>query len=669
MPGGKGTNSAKKYKQIKMAFSLSDYTDMKELSMGGMGKLYVATQRSLGRKVAIKQMAEVYVSNPALVARFENEAKSAAALDHENIIRIYDFGEEADSFYISMEFVDGPDLDRLIKSKAFPREVGLMVALQAIKGLHYAHTRDIVHRDIKPGNILISRSGLAKVVDFGLAQVLAESREHTASDSIVGTPLFMSPEQVKGSAVRDNRIDIFAVGVLLYKLSTGVYPFSGSSVPEILQSILYSDPKDIRDLNPVLPDSTVNLIMRSLAKQPDQRPESLAPLMQSLQSWFYEMGVVDIQQTVGDYLKSRQSGKRDFLRPIVAYHVKKGHEFSDSGIWHKSEAHLREALIHVPGDGEITRMLQKIEQRTALGEPAPTSTPSRGKSSEPLPPPEQNESEETAAGLLGMKKATALISALVIVLAVLGIVLLQSGKDKEQELSEQARAESAEPLETEPKKESDSSSRVDLRNARADEVPKEETPETSVSPASEDKEVRQAKATPPGQESTQEKKTKSPPRPAPPARGTLKIGVEPESAWVLLDGQALSGEEMHKGKEVTPGRHVLSASAEGYETYRREITVERNATQIVSIVMQPKALETGGLHVHSYPWAKVYVNGRFIGNSPTPKPIMLDEGTHSVVLKREGFEEYSEEVVVEGGQTTRLKARLTRQTGEAAAEE
>ncbi len=656
-----------------MAFSLTDYTDLQELSMGGMGKLFVATQRSLGRKVAIKQMSPVFVSNPALVARFENEAKSAAALDHENIIRVYDFGEDAESFYISMEFVDGPDLDRLIKSKAFPREIGLMVALQAIKGLHYAHSRDIVHRDIKPGNILISRSGLAKVVDFGLAQVLAESRDHNASDSIVGTPLFMSPEQVKGSAVRDNRIDIFAVGVLLYKLSTGLYPFAGSSVPEILQSILYSDPRNIRDLNPVLPDSTVDIIMRSLAKQPDQRPESLAPLMQSLQSWFFEMGVVDIQQTVGDYLRSRQSGKRDYLRPIVAYHVKKGHEFSDSGIWHKSEAHLREALLHVPGDGEITRMLRKIEQRTAIGKPPSVSPPSRKESPEPLPPPEQNEPVKQSAVLAGKGKLVALVSALVLVITTVVLFFSQSGKGEETSASTQTTVESVAGKATEtatPEDEVDTRAADSVQTteteteteAEAEAVAEAAEPKKPKSPApSPTTEKPRVKETVSSEKAIPEpkKETPSKTRPPQPSEGILKIGVEPDIAWVLLDGETLSSEEMRNGKKVSPGRHVVKASAEGYEAYHREITVEKNATQIMSILMQPKAPATGGLHVHSYPWAKVYVDGKFIGNSPTPKPIMLDEGTHSVVLKREGFEDYSEEVVVEGGRTTRLKARLS----------
>ena len=175
-----------------MAFLLKDYTDIQEIARGGMGKVYLATQISLNRKVIIKEMASGLLVNKTEIRRFENEARAAAALDHDNIIRIYDFGEDRGSFYIAMEYIDGPDLESILKDRNYLPEIGLMIVLFALKGLNHAHAHRIIHRDIKPGNILVSKAGAVKVVDFGLAHAGSQQLHLTASDVIVGTPLFMS---------------------------------------------------------------------------------------------------------------------------------------------------------------------------------------------------------------------------------------------------------------------------------------------------------------------------------------------------------------------------------------------------------------------------------------------------------------------------------------------
>src|SRR3989339_2061653 len=260
-----------------MAFSLQDYKDLVKVGQGGMATVYQAVQKSLNRNVAIKKMATNFADNEILIKRFENEAKSAASLEHNNIIKIYDFGMDEGVFYISMEFIDGCDLDLLIKDRKFIREIGLMVALQAIKGLEFAHSRGVIHRDIKPGNILISKSGLVKVLDFGLASA-GESVNLTSTDAVLGTPLFMSPEQARGEKDKDARIDIFSVGVLLYRILSGRFPFTGNNVPAVLYNIVHTAPQDIQELAPALPDELAVQIRLCMEKDKEKRLTGLRPL-------------------------------------------------------------------------------------------------------------------------------------------------------------------------------------------------------------------------------------------------------------------------------------------------------------------------------------------------------------------------------------------------------
>src|SRR5712664_3278368 len=203
------------------------YRIIRKLGAGGMANVYLAEDQELGRRVAIKILNERHANDDQFVERFRREAKNAAALSHPNIVSIYDRGEAEGTYYIAMEYLDGRSLKELIVARG-PAPIHLAVdyARQILAAIRFAHRHGIVHRDIKPHNVLVDGEGRLKVTDFGIAR--AGASEMTEAGSIVGTAQYLSPEQAKGTAV-DPRSDIYSVGIVLYELLTGTVPFTGDT--------------------------------------------------------------------------------------------------------------------------------------------------------------------------------------------------------------------------------------------------------------------------------------------------------------------------------------------------------------------------------------------------------------------------------------------------------
>ena len=212
---------------------LGKYEIKGELGTGAMGVVYRAEDSRLGRPVALKVMSPSVASNPDLVKRFYREAQAAGQLHHPNIVIIHDIDEVDGIPFIAMEFLDGEDLDKVITAgKELPVTKKLDIIIQACKGLHHAHQRGIVHRDVKPGNIVLLNDGMVKIVDFGIAHLGATSMTQTGM--VLGTVMYMSPEQIAGQRV-DARADIFSIGVILFELLTYRTPFAGPDVPSVLR--------------------------------------------------------------------------------------------------------------------------------------------------------------------------------------------------------------------------------------------------------------------------------------------------------------------------------------------------------------------------------------------------------------------------------------------------
>src|SRR5512132_3028275 len=248
------------------------YRIMRKLGAGGMANVYLAEDEVLGRRVAIKILNDRHAGDDQFVERFRREAKNAASLSHPNIVSIYDRGEAEGTYYIAMEYLDGRSLKELIVARGpAPVNVAIDYARQILAAIRFAHRHGIVHRDIKPHNVLVDAEGRLKVTDFGIAR--AGASQMTEAGSIIGTAQYLSPEQAKGAPV-DQTSDLYSVGVVLYELLTGVVPFSGDTPVEIAMKHLSSTPESPSAKRAEIPRELDLVVLRALAKDPADRYQS-----------------------------------------------------------------------------------------------------------------------------------------------------------------------------------------------------------------------------------------------------------------------------------------------------------------------------------------------------------------------------------------------------------
>ena len=248
------------------------YRIVRKLGTGGMANVYLAEDEVLGRRVAIKILNDRHAGDDQFVERFRREAKNAASLSHPNIVSIYDRGEAEGTYYIAMEYLDGRSLKELIVARGpAPVNVAIDYARQILAALRFAHRHGIVHRDIKPHNVLVDAEGRLKVTDFGIAR--AGTSQMTEAGSIIGTAQYLSPEQAKGAPV-DQTSDLYSVGVVLYELLTGVVPFTGDTPVEIAMKHLSSTPEPPSARRAEIPRGLDQIVLRALAKDPADRYQS-----------------------------------------------------------------------------------------------------------------------------------------------------------------------------------------------------------------------------------------------------------------------------------------------------------------------------------------------------------------------------------------------------------
>ena len=270
---------------------LGHYEIVRPIGSGGMGEVFVARDPTLGRQVAIKMLPLRLTSDRDTLSRFTQEARSASALNHPNIVTIHEVGTDGGEPFIVMEYIDGRDLrSRLAESPLSVREV-LDIAVQMADGLAAAHERGIVHRDLKPENIMITRDGYVKILDFGLAKVMTTGAEGggtlaldtpaTTPGMILGTVGYMSPEQATGKRI-DFRSDLFAFGAILYELVTGEPAFDGETAIDTLSAILHFQPEPVTNTNALAPSQLADIIIMLLAKSPEDRYSSTRDLAREL---------------------------------------------------------------------------------------------------------------------------------------------------------------------------------------------------------------------------------------------------------------------------------------------------------------------------------------------------------------------------------------------------
>jgi tetratricopeptide (TPR) repeat protein len=288
---------------------LGDFVLVRELGRGGMGVVYEAVQRSLDRRVALKVLAEHVTRDPGAVARFRREALTAARLEHENLLAVHAVGSEGDTHFFAMELVEGGPLS--------PGRFALKETVLAIAGvadaLEHAHRQGVVHRDVKPGNILVRKDGSVALADFGLA------REETmpgltASGAFAGTPYYSSPEQVRGEPI-DARTDVWSLGATLYELVTGRKPFPGVTQQAVMAGILREEPADPRRHNPALPPEVSAILHKALEKAPERRYSSAAAFAADLRAFVAHRPIA--ARRPGPFLRSLRFAQREPAKAVA----------------------------------------------------------------------------------------------------------------------------------------------------------------------------------------------------------------------------------------------------------------------------------------------------------------------------------------------------------------
>jgi serine/threonine-protein kinase len=341
-----------------------DYEILAELGSGGMGRVYRAKDLTLERIVALKMLAPQFGADTGFVQRFLKEARAAARLNHPNIVQIYDFGQVDETYYLAMEYVDGHSLGAYLRRGHFSERDAILVIRHACRALAVAHAEGLVHRDIKPDNLMLTSRGEVKLVDLGIAKRVDEDQSLTQTGQAVGTPHYISPEQIRGSRDVDARADIYSLGATLYHLVTGHTPFRGTSGALVMSMHLVQPLADPRTYVPGLSEGLCRVVRKMMAKSRDERYADVDTLDRDLYRLQIggtpegaEPGDTAVETLVRDGAPSRPApGHAPAHTPA---HTPPPHAAFDSGVLNRVEELLASAV------GPMARVLVRRAAKTA----------------------------------------------------------------------------------------------------------------------------------------------------------------------------------------------------------------------------------------------------------------------------------------------------------------
>src|ERR1035441_251083 len=564
------------------------YKIVRELGRGAIGVVYHAIDPNIGRPVAIKTIHFGGNRKPEEIERQRErlfrEARSAGMLSHPGIVTIYDVEQQGDLAYIAMEYVDGPTLDQVL-SEAAPLNAERMFGIlaQTAVALDYAHSKGIVHRDIKPANIMLSADGTAKIADFGIAKITA-AENLTMTGSIVGTPHYMSPEQVQGQPV-DGRSDQFSLAVIAYEMLTGEKPYTGEHLTTVVYKIVAEEPAPPHRLNPSLSTGIENVLRKGLAKKPDGRYRNCQDFIQSLE-------------------KACGASKGWKLMP-------------------------RGGLLNAQTMADVRAPL------LAVAAPAAAALP---------PPRRKSRSEPTVTTTTEVKRKSGFLGFLLAVLAVAGLLALIGWQAAPWLMPGRQPSDSGEHRAAAPKEESPVPAA--LPGTAPAVAPAAAPVDARPSPWGV-AEVGQAdsRATPPAK-SAPEPSTPAasePPAPTPkserptPVRAGVPQEVmftsSPAGATATLDGNPSMACSTPCSLNAAQGRHTLSVVLPGHMIERREFTVGAGPLELTPVVL---TANFGTLMLSSDPMgAAISVNGKRI-DLVTPAQIPLGLGVYSIMIESSG---------------------------------
>ncbi len=341
------------------------YSIEKKVGKGGMATFYQGLQESLQRIVGVKELHSFLLEDRSFIDRFKREALMLSKLEHPNIVRIYEYIETDKTFFIIMEYVEGVDLKAIIKNvgNKMPEQIALLFLYFILKGLSFAHAQGVTHRDIKPGNILVSKDGYVKIVDFGLAHS-EDAANLTMTGTLMGTPAYMAPEQAKGE-VADNQSDIFSTGIIFYELLTGAKPYGETSnYMSIIAKILSPDPIPVPKLDVPFSESVISIYAKMVEKDKNNRYKNCEEVITDIETYFSKYGINPSEGIIKNFLRSISTYWQKFKSDIIDKEMKKGIELFNEGKskYSVATANFNKVLLWEPGHKEASEYLEKIEK-------------------------------------------------------------------------------------------------------------------------------------------------------------------------------------------------------------------------------------------------------------------------------------------------------------------
>jgi serine/threonine protein kinase len=588
-----------------------NYQICNTLATGGTAVLYKAIQTSLDRPVVIKKLHSHLISDPNFTRRFQLEAKSAASLDHENIVRIIDFGSSEGNYYIVMEYIDGPSLKDVLSSRrALGEELTLLIAHEICMGLDHAHQHGIIHRDIKPANIMITGEGQVKITDFGLAKLHQSQTQQTVASTLLGTPLYMSPEQAIGDSI-DGRSDLFSLGTICYEAMTGTQPFLGDNYAAVIQNIINGSVSAPSRLRKGISPEADALVMKALHREPGKRFRSALEMARAIESLLGQERILSLRErlkrlangeddvTAGNRL---QAPKRSRKRSIVPLGL------AAAGI----AAAVAIIAMNPRGAGNLMNAFRALRESHPVASPSEPLIAGQG---EELSGISMTILEEQPAGRPVLPDATAPDT---------GAAQLEAPPDTGIILKSGTRHL------TFP--EAEAARRAELEKAKLIKEPDLPSPKP-VEPAS------------------------APPEPAreeAPATGFIDVTVEP-AADISIDGRFRTFGDRLSMLELSAGTHELTCRSEGRRDYVETVQIRRGELSRRRIVLEQL---TGTLVLRTERDTQVFIDGIFKGTVPLSGPLSIPVGRHKIELKKTGYRVWTNVIFVPRDDTVRLTVSL-----------
>jgi serine/threonine-protein kinase len=597
------------------------YRIEEEIGRGGMSVVYRAHDTALGRPVAVKVLHPHLQSQAEARLRLAREAQAVAKLQHPNIVEIFDYsGEDADTAYLVTECIHGETLEAMIQRRRLRLpETGALFAARVCEALAHAHALGVLHRDIKPGNVMIRDDGAVKLMDFGIAQVL-DAQGLTLTGTLLGSPAHMSPEHIEGKPL-DFRADVFSMGTVLYLLMVGELPFQGRNPHAVLKAILEGDYRPPHAANPRVCGELSRIVARSLERDPSRRYEGVAPLLVDLRTYLGDLGLHDIGGELGRFFADPDGYEEALGQRIVAARLRRGRESLERRRHAQALEDFNQVLALDPQNWEVMGLLARIGRRRAF------------------------------------RRAGALAAALVAATAVSWWLLARETEPEPQRHPEPARTAAPAPAppvalsppaparpappvpppvaaparSAEPVQRPSPRGRAPRRLARLVRTPvalPTAAPAAPPEPAAEAKPPLESPAPapeasrlePPAPAGAPDPAPAEPPAPAPTPEPTLpvaprevRINTWPKAVRIVVDGREVGWAGIVDRVQLLPGRHVIRLDSPSCHTVEREIIVPADGP--VPPIVVRLSWKPGLLVVENPQTADVAVDGVYKGTS------------------------------------------------------